>query len=209
MRIELRAASVDACFPTWLIGPDIPITAYALAALSPAEIERASRFRDARLRRRALRVRAALRVVIEETCAIPVSEQRFRIDAFGKPSLADTPDVSFSISYSGDHGLIGIAKGREIGVDLERIRVIPDVLELMESCFTPSERAAVGGDFLTGWTRKEACLKSLGCGLALPLPQVRCGMVNDDTSVRVAGSVLKVRSSRLQDRFAAAWAWRC
>lgn len=196
-------------FPLWLVGPDAPLDGDAMAVLHPSEIARVSRFRDKRLRMRGLRVRAALRRLIEHLHDVPAREQRFEPDGWGKPRLVEMPDVQFSVSYSGDHGLIGIAKGMEIGVDLERIRTVPDAAELEQVCFTSAERAAAGRDFLTGWTRKEACLKALGCGLAMPLQRIRCGMVDGEATVRAAGAALRIRSGRLHADYVAAWAWRC
>ena len=84
----------------------------------------------------------------------PLSGSMFRI----RPSLA----------------LIGVCRGHELGVDLERIKPISEADRIVASFFSPAERAefaAIPDDlkalaFFRGWTRKEAVLKGLGIGLA-------------------------------------------
>ena len=69
---------------------------------------------------------------------------------------------------------VAVCRGRELGVDLERVRPIGEAQRIVESYFSPGEQAefaAIGEEdkelaFLRGWTRKEAILKGLGIGLA-------------------------------------------
>jgi 4'-phosphopantetheinyl transferase len=98
----------------------------------------------------------------------------------GKPELAagtGQPDAAlprFNVTHSHSQALIALSLGREIGVDLERLRPISQADRIVESYFTPAEQAHFAGldaparaeAFLRGWTRKEAILKAKGVGLA-------------------------------------------
>jgi len=74
-------------------------------------------------------------------------------------------------------GALAIVRGREIGVDVEKIRPEFAGEEIAERYFSskevdelrrlPDERRAEG--FFLCWTRKEAYVKALGEGLRLPL----------------------------------------
>jgi 4'-phosphopantetheinyl transferase len=70
--------------------------------------------------------------------------------------------------------MIGVCRGHELGVDLERVRKIHEADRIVASFFSPAEHAefATISDhlkplaFFRGWTRKEAILKGMGIGLA-------------------------------------------
>jgi 4'-phosphopantetheinyl transferase len=155
-----------------------------LASLSPDEQARAARFVRARERRRFARCRAALREILGGLLGEPPSALKFRARAKGKPEL-DSPasrgdlsavrvDLRFNVSHSSELAMIAVCLGRELGVDLERVRPIAEADRIVASFFSPVEQAefAVIADdvrsatFLRGWTRKEAILKGLGVGLA-------------------------------------------
>jgi 4'-phosphopantetheinyl transferase len=85
--------------------------------------------------------------------------------------------VAFNLSHSGDLALLGIACGREIGVDIERHRPEVNCEQLAEHFFAPVEvaalRALAPGErraaFFACWSRKEAYIKAVGRGLSTPL----------------------------------------
>ena len=60
-----------------------------------------------------------------------------------------------------------------VGVDLERMEPLPDLDSVAVLCLAEAEArymarlppAQRAGFFYRCWTRKEACLKALGCGL--------------------------------------------
>jgi 4'-phosphopantetheinyl transferase len=73
--------------------------------------------------------------------------------------------------------LVAVARGREVGVDIEQVR--PEVAEerIPEQFFSPREVEVLRGlpaeqqvqGFFNCWTRKEAYVKAVGEGLSLPL----------------------------------------
>jgi 4'-phosphopantetheinyl transferase len=123
--------------------------------LSPEERERAGEPPlPARKRRYAAR-QAALRAILAERTGSPADALPLVRREHGKPALAGKQELRFSVSDSDGLALVAIA-GREIGVDVERIRDRP----------VARRAAALGvGRFFEQWTRLEATGKALGTGL--------------------------------------------
>lgn len=149
----------------------------ARAVLSPDERARADRFVHDGDRRRFVMARARLRELIGERLGVAPQSVQFGYGAYGKPSLATLHhDIRFNIAHSEDLAVYAFASGVELGVDVERLRVIDDAARLVAR-FSPRERRAYEslppGDrpvgFLNCWTRKEAFIKATGQGLSLPL----------------------------------------
>ena len=150
--------------------------AQARASLSSAEREQASRFRFARDSARFVRTRALLRQLLAGHLRCAATDVALETGTHGRPVLvsgAGGTTPQFSVSHAGDWAVIGIARGRRIGVDLEMVRAIPEFPSVAKSNFTerearvlaaaaPDERLAL---FYTIWTRKEACLKAIGLGI--------------------------------------------
>jgi 4'-phosphopantetheinyl transferase len=132
--------------------------------------------------RRSLVSHVALRLVLGELTGTAPESLRFERRCghcggagHGKPRLAGRPDLDFSISHSGGLALIAVARGRRVGVDVERVRRRTDVLAIARGSLSARERHAIecpGTDearreaFFRCWTRKEAYLKAVGVGLA-------------------------------------------
>lgn len=144
-----------------------------LACLSGEEHGRAGRFVFERDRRRYRAAHVALRQLLAMRLGVSASAPAYVVGEDGKPALAGRPACAFNLSHSGDVAVVGLSADGEIGVDVEVLRPMSDARALAERNFTPAERASLdeageaGRDlrFLLGWTRKEACLKALGCGL--------------------------------------------
>lgn len=142
------------------------------ALLDREERERAARFVFERDRRRFVAGRAAVRAILAAYVGRPPGALTFTQGRWGKPALPGGP--RFNTSGAQGWGLCGVGEGdRELGVDVEQLRPVPDAASVAASSFTPEERAAWlalgGGDreaFLRIWTRKEAALKALGVGLS-------------------------------------------
>jgi hypothetical protein len=99
----------------------------------------------------------------------------FRRSRFGKPEVLGGP--SFSLSRSGRWLLLGVSSRGNLGVDVERVRFVPDIDLLMRFSFNSDEVSSVlqvpSGDqlsaFFGAWTRKEALVKAAGTGLWIPM----------------------------------------
>ena len=85
-----------------------------------------------------------------------------------------TVNVSFNVSHSGDHGLIALAQGGRLGVDLEEVvpkRHLDGLIEVTMGLEEQAELAAAQGPeklrrFYRYWTFKEALIKALGTGFS-------------------------------------------
>lgn len=141
--------------------------------LGPDEEQRAARFGSAVHRRRFLARRGLRRAVLARYAGRPPGSLRFGASPAGKPELAGGGDLSFSCSQSDGLALYAVARGRRVGIDIERLRPVADAMSIARALFTPAEAAGLGAvpaggrdeAFLRSWTRKEACLKACGEGL--------------------------------------------
>ncbi len=150
------------------------------ATLSPDERARADRFRFDRDRARFVAGRAALRMILGRYLRREPAALRFGYGPQGKPFLADAPgaDLRFNLSHSYGLALYAVARGRDVGIDVEKI---DPRLEngIAEQFFSPREVAALRSlpsagqteAFFACWTRKEAYAKARGEGLRLRLDQ--------------------------------------
>ena len=150
------------------------------ALLSSAERQRASRFAFALDRRRFTVARAWLRRLLSARLGIRPESIELVYGAHGKPALARrcaASDLRFNVSHADDVAVYAFSSGREIGIDIESIRVIGDAEDIAARFFSRREneayRALDPGDrslgFYNCWTRKEAFVKALGDGLDYPL----------------------------------------
>jgi 4'-phosphopantetheinyl transferase len=174
----LRADEVH----VWRIGLDwLPGRIAELEqGLSQDEREKAGRFHFAIDRKRYVVGRGVLRRLLARCLDTRPDELSFDYSRFGKPGLASAfaqSQLQFNVSHSGDLVLVGLAVGRAIGIDIERIRTDVAVERIAERFFSPRERAALAtlepsrqiDCFFACWTRKEAYIKAHGEGLSLPL----------------------------------------
>jgi len=151
--------------------------------LTKDEWERANRFRFDQHRRQYVVGRGALRTLLAAYQGTRPELVRFTYGPRGKPFLDASQNqdgagtLFFNLSNSSERALVGFARGLEIGVDLEYMKPMPDLEQIAERFFSVPERdvlrqlpaAQKPEGFFNCWTRKEAYLKAVGEGLALPL----------------------------------------
>lgn len=164
--------------------PDGPLRREVERLPSAAEHARAGRlvFADDRLRQ--LHSRGLLRLLLGASLGCPPGSLGFVSNAYGKPALADAEaqaeTLHFNLSHCRDMLLIGLSRAAPVGVDVEHIRPLSDRDALIAHCFSHAEQAWLARqppasqlrDFFRLWTAKEAVLKGLGCGLAMPLERI-------------------------------------
>jgi len=169
------------------------------ALLSATERERARRLAFARDRRRFIVARARLRQLLATRLGVRPAAIELTSGPYGKPTLAlrfPASNLRFNAAHSSDLAVYAFARGREIGVDVEAIRTIPDADEISARFFSAREAAAYATldvdsrpvAFVNCWTRKEAFLKAVGGGLSYPLDRVEVSLAPGApaTIVRVA-----------------------
>jgi 4'-phosphopantetheinyl transferase len=148
-----------------------------LELLDAEERERAARFKFPTPRNQFLISRALLRRALGRYRKIDAREVRFRTTGNGKPELGEGGDLRFNLSHTEGVTVFAIARNRQVGVDVERIREDTNALELAERFFSRKEvewlRSQPSSQhipsFFSCWTAKEAYIKAQGEGLSLPL----------------------------------------
>ena len=119
---------------------------------------------------RRLPSRDALRAILGRYTA---GALEFAHGPHGKPYLRDAPQLQFNLSHSGAVSLVAVALDVEVGVDIERLRPMPDCQAVAERFLAPEDAAALAEtpavererEFFTRWTRSEAMWKARGIGL--------------------------------------------
>ncbi len=165
----------------------------------PAAAERASAARRvfAADRLRQIQSRGLLRHLLGYYLARDPQGLDFTTNDYGKPALSTAGGLQFNLSHCRDRVLIGLTRRLPIGVDLERIRPLPNRYALATHCCSADELNWLAGrsasdqdrDFFRIWTAKEAVLKTLGTGLARPPEQVTISLPNTDSGfARVTGA---------------------
>jgi len=149
-------------------------------SLDEDERERARRFRFERDRRRFIAAHGWVRALLGAYLGLPPRRVRFTRGPYGKPSLemgCGDGALRFNLSHSHERVLCAVARRRDLGVDIEYMRELPDAAQVAETAFSARERAALLAQppsarhaaFYACWSRKEAYIKAIGRGLDMPL----------------------------------------
>lgn len=155
----------------WRIDLDQPA---ADGALSPDERQRAERLRLPLKQRRFVAGRTTLREVLSGYTGLEPGALRFDYGPTGKPSLAGSHGLHFNLSHCDDLALLAIS-ALPVGVDVERVRPLDALPQMMQIACSPAERQALLAlpqsrrlrAFFFTWTRKEALMKAHGDGFKL------------------------------------------
>ncbi len=195
--------------------------------LSEDERTRSERFHSRDNAARFIAARGLLRNILGHYVGLPPVRLRFRPGPFGKPALTPETEgnrVRFSASRSGRLAVYAVARGREIGIDVEKVRTEFDFEPTVRSFFSERERTILRGlsfeerpgAFFTFWTLKEAAAKGVGTGLSLPLHQLDTSAAWEDPSKPIEINVQGERSrwmlrkwTNLPSGYQAALAVRC
>jgi 4'-phosphopantetheinyl transferase len=169
--------------------------------LSEDELSRAAAFVFEQHRRRFVVCRGALRAILAGYLRMPPKDVTFRYGRQGKPYLDGArhgAGLSFNTSHSDDLALVAVARSRELGVDLEHVRPMDGIDDIVARDFARNERLAFRraapasrlATFYGVWTLKEAWLKASGVGINRRLRELDV-------------TVLSVRPTRLPEAAAA------
>ncbi len=168
----------------WPVALDSPSwdTSELEQSLSPDELKRARRFHFPRDQQRFTVSRACLRIVLGSYLGQAPREISFSYSETGKPFLSGhlaQSGLCFNVSHSDTLALLGVVRGREIGVDIERIRYDIEFEAIARRFFSATEFSTFNQlpaalkpiAFFQCWTRKEAFVKAVGQGLGYPLDE--------------------------------------
>jgi 4'-phosphopantetheinyl transferase len=168
--------------------------------LSIDERERAGRFHFEQDRRYFIVRRGILRTILGYYLNVEPGRLQFQYGKNGKPALADTfgnGTISFNISRSERLALFVFTRDREIGVDIEYMRDISEMEQIVERFFSVKENEVFRSlpksqkreAFLNGWTCKEAFIKALGGGLSQSLDEFDVSLVPGEPArlLRISG----------------------
>ena len=166
----------------WLDQPEERLTQLE-QTLSPEERLRAQQFHFDRDRDRFIAGRGMLRAILGRCLDVPPARIGLAYGPHGKPRLAEPWDgsqVRFNVSHSEGLALCAVACGRELGVDVERARPIPEMAQVATQVFSAGEQARLRSAshdnpvtaFFRFWTSKEALLKARGDGFTESARQV-------------------------------------
>jgi 4'-phosphopantetheinyl transferase len=149
--------------------------------LTGEELHKASKFRFEIDCRRYLVTRALVRTVLSRYAPVAPESWRFAANRYGRPEIVSTDarirGLSFNISHCSGLIVVGLTRGRSLGVDVENVADREAPLDIVDRFFAPDEIAALNSlaeaqqrdRFFEYWTFKESYIKARGLGLSVPL----------------------------------------
>jgi len=179
------------------------VVRYLHKTLSADERERAKRFHRQRDQSVSIVSRGILRLILSSYTGTAPGQLTFKYGANGKPALNDHA-IYFNVSHSNDLVAYAIAREQRIGVDIEYRRHFSEMMPITEGFFSDSECGEISqlesdeevNAFFDVWTRKEAYVKALGCGLTMPLNSFTVSIAARSKELTLKSSVDPDLSSR-------------
>ena len=177
--------------------------------LANEELERAGRLVSERHRREFVVAHGMVREVLSRYCGRPPHELKFKNAASGKPVLIDDAGIRFNLTHSHGRAVLVVARDREVGVDLEKLRPEVDVINLARRFFSSRDQAFIQGGGQTGWHERflqtwvvrEAVFKALGTGMMFPLDQDYVEFSNNGTEARLFSETNRGAGAEMYARF--------
>jgi 4'-phosphopantetheinyl transferase len=207
-RCESRLQAERGVIDVWTVNLDVS-SDICTSLLSQDEQTRAARFRFEIHRKRFICGRAALRKLLAGYLDAHPVELQFGYSTNGKPFLRNpAKSLSFNVAHCEGLALIAIAAlESQIGVDVERVRWLPDFEELVSRFFSKREVELFGAlrpehkpsAFFNLWTRKEAWLKATGQGVCAALDQVEVTFLPGEPAQLLSLPGSPVSNWRLRD----------
>ena len=177
----------------------VPTLERLYATLADDEKARAERFRLPEGRARFTAARGVLRDILARYAGADPAGLRFGYQPSGKPFLlaaTGAADLQFNLSHSKGKGLYVVTLGKQVGVDVERVRQGEEFSQIADRFFTSREAAALRNcpapiqaeAFFRCWTRKEAFIKASGKGFAFGLGNFEVSIEPGDTDALLGAS---------------------
>ena len=173
--------------------------------LSSDEQSRAAHLSFARDKRSFIVRRALLRMILGSYCSVHPHQLRFRQQQSGKPFIAfpGHTGIHFSHAHSVNMVLSAFSPDQAVGIDVEKIRSLPDLLVVARRFFSYREYVILKGlstrnresVFFRMWSMKEALIKANGWSLEKGLAECCTAKVFNNDYGRVADSSVCVVDS--------------
>lgn len=144
------------------------------AALTDLEREHISYYKDKQAQKSYVISQGGLRLFLSFYLNIEPPKIQLRKHAKGKPFVADDTSLYFNTSNSGEYVVYAFSRAGEVGIDIEKLRKLPDLEELIDRNFLLREQLFINEKntskferFFRFWTVKECYLKAIGEGMRL------------------------------------------
>ena len=159
--------------------------AAGLGMLSGDERARSAQFHFERDRKEFVARRSLLRAILGHYLKVAPEQITLTYEERGKPRLsgpAGAAPLHFNFSHSRGLAVCAVSRFAPLGVDVERLRLMPEMAEIGATFCSAQENALLKAAppekklevFFSIWTRKEAYLKATGEGIAGALAQLDC-----------------------------------
>jgi 4'-phosphopantetheinyl transferase len=160
-------------------------------SLASSEQQRADSFHFDRDRNRFVAARGTLRTILGRYLRCGPEDIELEYGLRGKPLLAGRfarSGLNFNLAHCEDLAILAVARGRDVGIDLERIRTIDGAQDIASHFCSPRENAEFQSlpardrdlAFFRIWTRKEAWLKAIGDGIGQSLDKVEVSFQSNE-----------------------------
>jgi 4'-phosphopantetheinyl transferase len=202
---------METAIRVWHIPLSVTATHAAWDLLDANERTKAERFVRDVDRNRYVGAHAGMRRILAAETGSRPTDLHFAVAAEGKPFLVGSA-LRFNLSHTGDHAVLAVSAGADVGIDIETTAPNADhiahlVLSDRELAayrrLAPSERETA---FLRVWTRKEALLKAIGCGLLRDPRSVTVGVgelaADGSAAVELDGTIWHLRDFAIAPRTA-------
>ena len=172
----------------WRVSTEISPLSYEKCknALSEKELSKVPFFKFEQVRDSFIVCQGTLRLLLSEYLSISPKNVNIGRRKKGKPYSLDDPGLYFNISNSGEMAVFAFSRDGEVGVDIEKIRDLPDLDELISKNFTSGEIRFINNKpeektkrFFRFWTVKESYLKAIGEGMRLTPDSIEFDLSKD------------------------------
>ena len=114
--------------------------------------------------------RAAQHILAPQISAAPGDLELYSTPK-GKPLLRNDAALHFSISHSRDMSMVAFTRVAPVGVDIERLRAVPNAEAILRRFFSAEDISTILSDdnrelrFVEAWTRAESRVKVRGASV--------------------------------------------
>jgi 4'-phosphopantetheinyl transferase len=159
--------------------------------LSADERQRQQRYHFEKDRVRFLITRALVRAVLSRYEAVDPRDWVFTANAYGCPEIdvlrMGAVDLCFNVSHTAGLIVLGVTRGRALGVDVENLCARMNPIDAAKQVFSATERAALArlpaeqqlDRFFEYWTFKESYIKARRMGVSIPLDRFSIRLEQD------------------------------